>query len=269
MAVAARATAAEAQAALVEGTRVGIGTVEGSAPRSAAYVNQFGPQTRPSANPRANWEAASISADIRALQGVPESTPAVELDSGAAYLFRSDPGHRECCFRLPGVPQCRNREHQEWHQRVYERKYSPEQRALHERLAQQNGGLTVTFTVVARKQESYLELEEWQAELAGYIRGEIAGGRLPMVYEDVPKHKVEKTTQPTHREQAAMRMRLAGGEGTGQRSTEVDVFGGAEYDTPPAPKPKRKRAAPKNPPPRDPVTGRLLPRSAAPAPAGD
>jgi hypothetical protein len=273
VAAAGRASQQEAQAALVESGRAGVANIEASVPRSETYLRTFGGQARPVANPAANAEAALMNEQIAALAGVPERHLPAEIESGAAYLFRTDPGHRMSPIRLPGVPQCRNEAHQKYHERRYEAKYSEEERAYHELLTELAGGLYLTPTVVARKQECYWEFDESQLPLVEFMREQIAVGKLPHVYEDVPKHQLEASLQPTHRQQAALRLRLSQGNDrvfTEPKSGKAALKQIDKIIAASAPKPKRQRAKPSGPPPpRDPKTGRLLPRTAPPAPTGD
>jgi hypothetical protein len=278
LAVAGRDVAKDAQAALVESSGAGIGNIEDAAPRSQRYRRQFGADARPTANPAANYEAGAISRDIAALANAPtpEVLRAADLDSRAAYLFRTDPGYRMSPIRLPGVPQCRNEKHQEYHERQYKKKYTPDEIAHHDLLQTLAGGLYLVPMVVARKQECYWEFNETDEygrsllPLVEHMRALMAAGKLPHVYEDVPRHKVEKTTLPSHREQAAMRMRIAKDLPKGYIDPAANPVEGYAYD--PAidefvkePEKPTRRRTPRPPRPRDPKTGRLLSKEAAAA----
>lgn len=176
-----------------------------AAPKSASYRNQFGRFAKPVAPEAIRREQEMMAAQIAEEARNPTLRPRLQLTSPAKYLFRSDPEHRCVAIRIQGVPQCRDEKHQAFFERKYQKKYTTTERKKHERLAEAVGGLTLTFTPIANKQECYYETDD--KLIADFIRGEMAAGRLPQVYEDATARAAEEAL-PTHRAQAAMRLRL-------------------------------------------------------------
>lgn len=165
-------------------------------------------------NPAVVAEESLMARQIAEELRQPAPAPATfKLASPEAYLFRSDPGHRLVAVRIPGAPAARAEGHREWLQRVYDRRYPAAEKKKHAKLREAVGSLTLTFTPVPRKQECYYETSD--KLVAGWLRELIApdkDGRvaLPHVYEDSPVRTLDEQTKPTHRAQAAMRLKLLG-----------------------------------------------------------
>lgn len=167
--------------------------------------------------PRSDPDAGMIMADQlddpSENQPMPEPVPAWRPAS-LKYYFRTDPGHRERSIRIPGVldsyPEDVGRDDEKalkFYTRKYERKYTAKQRANHEAVREANKGeWFIRFQHIPNKFEAYLETDS--LVLANYIRGLIASGELPYVYEDARVPKSIATPQmPAHRAVAALRIR--------------------------------------------------------------
>jgi hypothetical protein len=226
----------------------GTSDIVDAAPRSSDYRTQFGADARPG-GPQAsaflNAPVNLMNAQIREIEQNPPATRPVTLLPEARYLFRTDPGHRNYAHRIPGVPRMRNKDHYEYSVKEHEHKHSPERRAYFEDLARRAGGLWLKFTVVARKQECYFETDD--EVLAGFVRAEMAAGKMPNVYEDAVDVAPEEKALPSHRAQAAMRLRLQR-DGGGKAARRE---GGEENDVvvPAAPPQARNRNRRATPPP--------------------
>lgn len=132
----------------------------------------------------------------------------IPVDVRGKYVFRSDPGYRQPCIRIPGVPTAyMNEQDRAYMLRKFEAKHGKTQAKRFERIAEKVGDLTITFTPIHNKQEAYFVTDE--IEVAEFIRGKMADGTCPYIYEDDAMLTVEEQTMPTHRAQAAMRLKQA------------------------------------------------------------
>ena len=126
------------------------------------------------------------------------------------HYFRTDQGHRQPSVRIPGViDDDRNPEQTAFFKRRYEKKYTEEERALHEAARDANNGdWFIVFDRMPNRFEAYLETDS--DVLADYIRILIAQGDLPFVYEDnrLPSDD-PLNTMPIHRAAAALRVQKA------------------------------------------------------------
>lgn len=150
-------------------------------------------------------------ADPRELEAArqPEYRP-TKRSSARKFYFRADHGHRQPMIRIPGVVEdMADEKVHAFYTRRYEKKYTPEQRAMHAAAREANNGeWFITFSRVPNRFESFLETDS--DVLADYIRVLIASGDLPFVYEDqrLPEND-ELNTMPIHRAAAALRVEKA------------------------------------------------------------
>lgn len=118
-----------------------------------------------------------------------------EIERISRFVFRTKPGTvRSQRLRIPGVPQVpvgRYLDKPEYRDHLvarYEKKYTAEQRATHERVREKVGGYFIEFTHLPRKQECVFQTDD--DEVAQFIRDAVKESGNPFVYESVEAMKL-------------------------------------------------------------------------------